>query len=104
MLNARGGVTRADLALGAGAGFDLTKLEAGTRNLRTHLIFNNVKVDYSALDERRNPVPILVRVEERYLDWGGLMAGAGVATDRLPYYAYVLLSYLWGDFFGFGSQ
>lgn len=97
-------VIRADLPFHAGDPFDLTKLEAGTRNLRTHLIFNNVKVDYSALDERRNPVPVLVRVEERYLDWGGLMAGAGVATDRLPYYGYLVLSYFWGNFFGFGSQ
>jgi outer membrane protein assembly factor BamA len=56
-------------------------------------------------DGDRDPVPILVTVQEAHLEaFGNLTLSVGVATDKLPHYAYVAASYLWQNVLGLGSQ
>ena len=53
----------------------------------------------------RNVAPVLVVVQERYLEaYGALTFAVGAASDRLPDYAYVQATYLWSNFLGYGSQ
>jgi outer membrane protein insertion porin family len=100
----RSRVIMQDLPFRAGELFDLKKLEEGERNLQTHFIFDSVRLTPVGLSNQRNPVPILVTVREKYLDNGRLTFSIGVSSDRLPYYWYASVSYLWANFFGFGSQ
>jgi outer membrane protein assembly factor BamA len=68
-------------------------------------VFSSARVTPIGLPEGRNPVPILVTVQERFLErFGSAAVAAGVATDRLPNYAYVGAGWLWSNFFGLGSQ
>jgi outer membrane protein assembly factor BamA len=97
-------VIRLDLPFHTGDLFDVDKLEEGERNLQTHFIFDSVRATPAGLDAHRNPVPILITVRERYLDWGGFVSAVGVSSDRLPYYWYVSLAYQWNNVLGFGSQ
>ena len=97
-------VVLADLPFRAGEPFDLARLEQGERNLQSHFIFTSVRITPVGLASQRTTVPILVTVRERYIDYGSFLASAGVSSDRLPYYAYVSASYIWSNFFGFGSQ
>jgi outer membrane protein assembly complex protein YaeT len=98
-------VILADLPFRPGDRFDLAKINEAERNLQTHGIFNAARVIPVRLSEKANPVPILVVVQERYLDrFGSLALGAGVSTDRLPYFWYVAVGWVWPNFFGFGSQ
>ena len=97
-------VVLADLPFRAGEPFDLNKLEQGERNLQSHFIFTSVRLTPVGLASQRTTVPILVTVRERYIDYGSFLVSAGVSSDRLPYYAYVSASYVWSNFFGFGSQ
>ena len=101
-----------DLPFHPGDPFDYTKLDEGERNLQTHLIFTSARViplvsDVATTDveDLRNPVPVVVTVQERYLErFGSLAVAAGLATDKLPNYAYVSAGWLWSNFFGLGSQ
>ena len=94
-----------DLPFRRGETFDLRKLEEGERNLQNHLIFNAAKVSPVGLEGNPREVPILVQVQERYLERFGTLGGfAGVQTDRLPYYVYAGASYQWNNFAGIGSQ
>ncbi len=93
-----------DLPFRAGELFDLNKLEEGERNLQTHFIFGSVRLTPVGLSSQKVVVPILVSVRERYIDYGGFVVSAGVSSDRLPYYAFATASYIWSNFFGFGSQ
>src|SRR5262249_13642881 len=97
-------VIRMDLPFHSGDLFDLDKLAEGERNLQTHFIFDSARVTPVGISAQRNPVPILITVRDRYLDWGGFVVAAGVSSDRLPYYWYASLTYTWNNFFGFGSQ
>ena len=98
-------VIRQDLPFRPGDPFDFNKLAEGERNLQTHLIFNTARVTPVRLSEHANPVPILVTVQERYLDKpGALVAAVGVATDRLPYYWYATAGWQWNNVIGLGSQ
>ncbi len=93
-----------DLPFKPGDRFDVTKIEEGERNLRTHLIFNSVRVQPLNV-KQRNPVPVLVTVQERYLEkFGTLGLAGGVQTDKLPYYVYLQAGWMWGNFAGLGSQ
>ncbi|HEY1587698.1 MAG TPA: BamA/TamA family outer membrane protein, partial [Polyangia bacterium] len=99
-----GSTIRKDLPFSPGDLYDLTKLEAAERNLQTHLIFNSARVQ-APLQPGRNVAPVLVVVQERYLEaYGALTFAVGAASDRLPDYAYVSASYLWSNFIGYGSQ
>lgn len=101
-----------DLPFKPGDPFDYDKVVEGERNLQTHLIFNSAKVEpllsnvvSTDVEELRNPVPVVVTVQERYLEkLGSLAVAAGVATDKLPNYVYVSAGWLWSNFFGLGSQ
>src|SRR5205085_6361993 len=83
------------------------KIALGERNLQTHGIFSSARVKPIGLRDTppRNPVPILVTVQERFLErFGSAVVAAGVSTDKLPNYAYVSAGWLWSNFFGLGSQ
>jgi len=99
-----GRTIRADLPFKPGDLYDVTKLEAAERNLQTHLIFNSARVQ-APIQPGRNVAPVLVIVQERYLEaYGALTFAVGAASDRLPDYAYVQATYLWSNFLGYGSQ
>jgi outer membrane protein assembly factor BamA len=99
---------RRDLPFKVGALFDYKKIEAAERNLQTHLIFNVARVEPQFPAEQPigpSALPILVTVQERYLEAGGSLTFAiGAASDRLPDYLYLQGSYLWANFLGVGSQ
>jgi outer membrane protein assembly factor BamA len=107
-------VIRRDLPFKPGDRFDYTRIEAAERNLQTHLIFNAARVEPQWPSTERGEiqvgpgpltVPILVTVQERYLDAAGSFTFAlGAASDRLPDYLYASASYLWPNVFGIGSQ
>jgi outer membrane protein assembly factor BamA len=95
---------RRDLPFKAGDLYDVTKLEAAERNLQTHLIFNSARV-WAPIQPGSNIAPVLVIVQERYLEaYGALTFAVGAASDRLPDYAYVQATYLWSNVLGYGSQ
>jgi outer membrane protein assembly factor BamA len=103
-------VIRRDLPFKPGDLFDYAKRDAAERNLQTHLIFNSARVEpvWPADQEHLTgpvTVPILVTVQERYLEAaGGLTLAIGAASDRLPDYLYVSAAYLWANVAGIGSQ
>ncbi len=95
---------RKDLPFHPGDLYDLTKIEQAERNLQTHLIFNSARVQ-APVQPGRDVAPVLVTVQERYLEaYGALTFAIGAASDRLPDYAYVQATYLWSNFLGYGSQ
>lgn len=94
----------ADLPFRAGDLYDTTKIDAAERNLQTHLIFNSARVT-ALVEEGRSVAPVVVTVQERYLEaYGGITLALGAASDRLPNYVYASASYLWPNVLGFGSQ
>ena len=105
-------VILADLPFKPGDPFDFKRVEEGERNLQTHFVFTSARVvpllsDLEQTDEEnyRNPVPVVVTVQERYLErFGSAALAAGIATDKLPNYAYVSAGWLWSNFAGLGSQ
>ena len=100
----RARVIRADLPFKPGDLYDISKVEAAERNLQTHLIFNSARVQ-GLLERGRSVAPVLVTVQERYLEaYGSLTFALGAASDRLPDYVYASGSYLWANFLGAGSQ
>ena len=100
----RASTIRKDLPFKAGDLYDVTKLEAAERNLATHLIFNSARVQ-APVQPGRTTAPVLVVVQERYLEaYGALTFAVGAASDRLPDYAYLQATYLWSNFLGYGSQ
>jgi outer membrane protein assembly complex protein YaeT len=99
-----GSTIRRDLPFSPGDLYDLTKIEAAERNLQTHLIFNSARVD-APIDPSRNVAPILVVVQERYLEaYGSATFAIGAASDRLPDYVYASAAYQWNNVLGYGSQ
>jgi outer membrane protein assembly complex protein YaeT len=98
-------VILADLPFRAGDPFDLDKLAEGERNLQKHQIFNSARVLPVRFADHPNPVPILVTVQERYMQrYGVLTPAVGISTDRLPYYYYIALAWRFDNLFGLGSQ
>jgi outer membrane protein assembly complex protein YaeT len=98
-------VIRKDLPFDPGDPFDFDKLAEGERNLQKHQIFNSARVIPVRLSEHPNPVPILVTVQERWMDLrGSIVLGVGFATDRLPYYWYATAAWQFNNVLGFGSQ
>ncbi|MGZ3407998.1 MAG: POTRA domain-containing protein, partial [Polyangia bacterium] len=99
-----GATIRKDLPFKPGDLYDITKIEAAERNLQTHLIFNSARVQ-APIQPGRSVAPVLVIVQERYLEaYGSVTFAVGAASDRLPDYAYVQAPYLWSNFLGYGSQ
>jgi outer membrane protein insertion porin family len=86
-----------------------TAIERGQRNLGFLQLFNNATpISFPGKDERREVVPMVVEVEERYDQYSVLHAGAGMATDQrapnsaLPFGVYVRGGYENRNFWGHG--
>ncbi|MCK5796448.1 MAG: outer membrane protein assembly factor BamA [Deltaproteobacteria bacterium] len=92
-------VIRSALAFKPGDLFDIRKLERSEKNLRGLSIFNSVRIQLLDVKSRANTVAVLVRVEERYDNYGTLGVGFGGSTDNLVFGA---ISYSWHNVAGLG--
>jgi len=62
-----------------------TNLERGQRNLGFLQLFNNaLPISFPGKEEKRDVVPMLVQVEERYEQYSVIHVGAGASTDQKP--------------------
>jgi outer membrane protein insertion porin family len=62
-----------------------TNLERGQRNLGFLQLFNNASpISFPGREEKRDLVPMVVQVEERYEQYSVIHFGAGVSTDQKP--------------------
>jgi outer membrane protein insertion porin family len=92
-------VIRSALAFKSGDRFDIRKLEKSEKNLRGLGIFNSVRIQLLDVKSRSGTVSVLVRVEERYDDYGTIGLGFGGSTDNLVFGS---LSYAWRNVAGIG--
>ncbi|PIE65549.1 MAG: outer membrane protein assembly factor BamA [Deltaproteobacteria bacterium] len=92
-------VIRNALAFKPGDRFDIRKLERSEKNLRGLGIFNSVRIQLLDVKSRSETVSVLVRVEERYDDYGTIGLGVGGSTDNLVFGS---LSYAWRNVGGIG--
>lgn len=111
----RDSIIRRDLQFKEGDLFDRNKLLEAEQNLVGRQVFSSVRVipNPSETDEsraearsknwplRRNPVPILVEVTERYDNSGELGIYVGVSTDN-PLYSSA--NYTWRNLLGTGTE
>lgn len=111
----RESIIRRDLLFKEGDLFDRNKLLEGEQNLIARQIFASVRVvpnpgeteEYRAEAReknwqlRRNPVPVLIEVTERYDNSGELGIYAGVSTDN-PIYSSA--NYVWRNLLGTGTE
>jgi outer membrane protein assembly factor BamA len=73
------------IPLKSGGYLTTTAVERGQRNLGSLQLFNNATpISFPGTDERRDVVPMVVEVEERYDQYSVLHAGAGASTDQRP--------------------
>jgi len=86
-----------------------TAVERGQRNLGFLQLFNNASpISFPGKDEKREVVPMVVEVEERYEQYSVLHAGVGVSTEQkppdsaLPFGVYVRGGYENRNFWGHG--
>jgi len=86
-----------------------TAVERGQRNLGFLQLFNNATpISFPGKDEKREVVPMVVEVEERYEQYSVLHAGAGVSTEQkppdsaLPFGVYLRGGYENRNFWGHG--
>jgi len=94
-----------DLPWKAGQPYDAQKVEDGERNLQHHQLFTAVHVTPLVDDKKRNPLPVVVRIEERYLNRVRVdVVPIGISTDLLPNYVYTSLALIFPNVLGFGSQ
>ncbi|MCC6749494.1 MAG: BamA/TamA family outer membrane protein [Deltaproteobacteria bacterium] len=93
-------VIRSALGFREGQLFDIRKLEAAEKTLRDLKMFNAVLIRPLAYQTGRTVVPILVRVEDRYDDWGALEFGVGGSSDN-PIFGSV--AYVWNNVLGFST-
>ena len=62
-----------------------TAVERGQRNLGFLQLFNNATpISFPGKEEKREVVPMVVEVEERYEQYSVLHAGAGISTEQKP--------------------
>jgi len=62
-----------------------TSVERGQRNLGFMQLFNNATpISFPGKEEKREVVPMVVEVEERYEQYSVLHAGAGLSTEQAP--------------------
>jgi len=62
-----------------------TALERGQRNLGSLQLFNNATpISFPGKDEKREVVPMVVEVEERYEQYSVVHVGAGASTEQAP--------------------
>jgi len=86
-----------------------TAVERGQRNLGFLQLFNNATpISFPGKDDKRDVVPMVVEVEERYEQYSVLHAGAGVSTEQkppnsaLPFGVYLRGGYENRNFWGHG--
>ena len=111
----RQSVIRGDLPFKEGDPYSRNKLLEGQQNLIARQIFTSVRVldNPGETDEfrlearakhwtlRRNPVPVLVEVVERYDSMGQAEIGVGFSTDN-PVFG--TASYVWSNLAGTGAE
>ena len=97
------------IPLQSGGYLTTTAVERGQRNLGFLQLFNNATpISFPGKDEKREVVPMVVEVEERYEQYSVLHAGAGVSTEQkppdsaLPFGVYVRGGYENRNFWGHG--
>ena len=97
------------IPLQSGAYLTTTAVERGQRNLGFLQLFNNASpIPFPGKDEKRDVVPMVVEVEERYEQYSVLHAGAGVSTEQkppdsaLPFGIYMRAGYENRNFWGHG--
>jgi outer membrane protein insertion porin family len=97
------------IPLQSGGYLTTTAVERGQRNLGFLQLFNNATpISFPGKDEKREVVPMVVEVEERYEQYSVLHAGVGVSTEQkppdsaLPFGVYVRGGYENRNFWGHG--
>jgi outer membrane protein insertion porin family len=97
------------IPLSSGGLLTTTNLERGQRNLGFLQLFNNATpISFPGKEEKRDVIPMLVQVEERYEQYSVIHVGVGGATDQkppdssLPFGFYVRAGYENRDLFGHG--
>lgn len=93
-------VIRNALPFKEGDVFDLRKLEQAERKLRALQLFSSVRLQLVGIDtDRPSRVPVIVRVEERYVGHGALELGIGASSDNSFFGS---LAYTYHNFLGLG--
>ena|GEM_PF-7133367 len=69
--------------------------------LRNLEIFNTVNIDLPGLRHKLESLAVVIRLEERYDDWGEIEVGVGGSTDNL---FFASLGYSWRNLFGLGHN
>jgi outer membrane protein assembly factor BamA len=73
------------IPLQSGGYLTTTAVERGQRNLGSLQLFNNATpITFPGKEEKREVVPMVVEVEERYEQYSVLHAGAGISTEQKP--------------------
>jgi outer membrane protein assembly complex protein YaeT len=73
------------IPLQSGSYLTTTAVERGQRNLGFLQLFNNATpISFPGKEEKREVVPMVVEVEERYEQYSVLHAGAGISTEQKP--------------------
>jgi len=97
------------IPLQSGGYLTTTAVERGQRNLGFLQLFNNASpISFPGKEEKRDLVPMVVEVEERYEQYSVLHAGAGASTEQkppnsaLPFGIYVRGGYENRNFWGHG--
>jgi outer membrane protein insertion porin family len=86
-----------------------TAIERGQRNLGFLQLFNNAApISFPGKEDKRESVPMVVQVEERYEQYSVIHVGAGASTEQkppdssIPFGFYVRAGYENRDLFGHG--
>ncbi len=97
------------IPLQSGGYLTTTAVERGQRNLGFLQLFNNATpISFPGKEDKRELVPMVVEVEERYEQYSVLHAGAGVSTEQkppnsaLPFGVYLRGGYENRNFWGHG--
>ncbi len=73
------------IPLQSGGYLTTTSVERGQRNLGFLQLFNNATpISFPGKEEKRDVVPMVVEVEERYEQYSVLHAGVGASTEQAP--------------------
>jgi len=94
-------VIKSDLDFKEGDPFDIRLIELAESRLRKRQLFNMVRVQLLGIGEKRDVIPVVVSVEERYDDRGAIEFGVGGSTDNLLFGS---LAYTNMNVLGFGTS
>jgi len=90
-----------ELKFKTGDVFSLRKVEAARSNLRSLGIFRATRIEFIGLRSRESPVHVVVKITERFDDYGSLEFGVGLSTDNLYFFS---LAYRNRNLFGWGKE